>query len=283
MSKKVLGIGIIVVLIIIIVLIIMIFSLNNSEDKIFIENENVVGSQENKIDDSQSVENVINEYYEYMKNKDFKSASELFDEDGFYNLIRQTSKTESIDEILEMSYNDFEEFYFYSIKSIRQISGIEDFRSSTNIEITDEEYQGMFGNYKLYLAQIDISDKNIFDVYIFTTDDKMANTIRVMNTYATGGMIGQAKDSREDVEKAEIKERIAMAINSILYSNNASQFKESCTKENLQENITKATINEFVWENDIGRGTITNDEGTTYSFTIDLNYNIEVSDAIETR
>ena len=176
------------------------------------------------------------------------------------------------------------------IRDLEQIEGIDDFKNNTNIDITEKEYQEIFGNYILYLVQIDVDDENVtngenaIDVYLFAKDNKMVCTIRVMNSYATKGMIGQAKDSKEDVDKSEIKERLLLAISSIrqdIMDNPTLQLKEYCNREVLQNEISRATINEFTWENDIGNGTITNEEGKTYNFTIDSNYQVDVSDVID--
>lgn len=280
MSKKILMAGIIIILIIIVILLVMLFLLNrNGNEEQIMKNDTA--------SESQTVEEVINQYYEYMKNKNFKSASELFDENDFYNVLGETQDTKGIEEILEMSYNDYEEFYEYSIENVRQINGIEDFKNSTNIDITDEEYQKIFGNYDLYLMKIAINDENAeatIDVYIFNKDNKLVNTIRIMSSYATGGMIGQTKDAKRSTDKIEIQEKLMMAVNSIVYAihdNPSLIFEEYCNKENLQKEIGNATINEFNWENDMGKGTITDEEGTTYNFTIDSNYKVEVSDTID--
>ncbi len=291
MNKKILGIGIIIVVIIIIILIVMLFLTKRKEgDKQEIENSTVAESNVNKTNNSQTVEDIINRNYNYMKNKDFQSASKLFDEDEFFSILRQNTRERNIETILKMAYEDYEEFYEYSIRNIRQIEGIDDFKNNTNIDITEKEYQEIFGNYILYLVQIDVDDENVtngenaIDVYLFAKDNKMVCTIRVMNSYATKGMIGQAKDSKEDVDKSEIKERLLLAISSIrqdIMDNPTLQLKEYCNREVLQNEISRATINEFTWENDIGNGTITNEEGKTYNFTIDSNYQVDVSDVID--
>lgn len=289
MNRKVLGVGIIIVLIIIVVLVLMLFVLNNGRNEEQVITDKTEG-QINETESNQTTENVINEYYNYIKSKDFNSASKLFDENAFFDVLGQNEDVESIEEILEMSYNDYEEFYLYSIKNIREIEGIDDLKNNTNIDITEEEYQEIFGNYILYLVQIDADDENItnsenvIDVYLFTKDNKMACTIRVMNSYATMGMIGQAKDEKEEVDKSEIKEKLLLAILSIrqdIMDNPTLQLKEYCNREVLQNEISRATINEFTWENDTGNGTITNEEGKTYNFTIDSNYQVDVSDVID--
>ena len=66
-----------------------------------------------------------------------------------------------------------------------------------------------------------------------------------------------------------------------IHNNPNIEFREYCNKEVLQNYIDKETINEFNWENDIGKGTITNEEGKTYLFTINLDYEVDVSDAID--
>lgn len=291
MNKKILGIGIIIVVIIIIILIVMLFLTKRKEgDKQEIENSAVAESNVNKTNNSQTVEDIINRNYNYMKNKDFQSASKLFDEDEFFSILRQNTRERNIETILKMAYEDYEEFYEYSIRNVRQIEGIDDFKNNTNIDITDEEYQEMFSNYILYVVQIDmenqdvINDESTIDVYIFTKDNKMVSTIRVMNAYATGGVIGQAKDAKEDTDKSKIKEGLLLAISSIrqdIMDNPTLQLKEYCNREVLQNYIDRATINEFNWENDIGKGTITNEEGKTYNFTIDSNYQVDVSDVID--
>ena len=290
MYKKFLGIGIIIVVIIIIILIIMLSLINKTENKEqYMENNIATAENINEMDNQQKVENIINKYYNNMKNKDFKSASKKKKKNEFYSVLGETTEEQRIEELLEMAYKDYEEFYLYSIKDIRQITGIEDFRNSTNIDITNEEYQQIFGSYILYLVQIDANhenitnNENIIDVYLFTPNNKMACTIRIMNTYATGGMLEQAKDAKEGSDKAEIKERLLLAISSIIqeiHNNPNMEFKEYCNKEVLQNYISRATINEFNWENDIGKGTITNEDGKTYNFTINLNYEVEVTDII---
>ncbi len=283
MSKKIIIVSIIIVLIIIIALVVGLIFLNNSNNednnKVTGENNVVINrindSENNNEIDNNSVNEVINEFYNDMKNKDFKSASELFNQDGFGNVINQEYETNDIEELLETAYNDFEEFYEYSIKDIRQIEGIEDFRNSTNIEITDEEYQEIFRDYILYFTEVDVTDGGItdpFDVYLFNKDNEMVCTVRVMNSYATLGMMGQAKEARNKAEKAEVKDNIFLALNAIksktIENNEKDKFMDYCNKESLQNNIVKGTINDFYWEDGIGKGVITNEEGKIYSFTI---------------
>ena len=253
---------------------------NNEDNNKVSEENNVVinrinDSENNNEIDNNSVNEVINEFYNDMKNKDFKSASELFNQDGFGNVINQEYETNDIEELLETSYNDFEEFYEYSIKDIRQIEGIEDFRNSTNIKITDEEYKEIFRDYILYFTEVDVTDGGItdpFDVYLFNKDNEMVCTVRVMNSYATLGMMGQAKEARNKAEKAEVKDNIFLALNAIksktIENNEKDKFMDYCNKESLQNNIVKGTINDFYWEDGIGKGVITNEEGKIYSFTI---------------
>ena len=283
MSKKIIIVSIIIVLIIIIALVVGLIFFNNSNNednnKVTGENNVVINrindSENNNEIDNNSVNEVINEFYNDMKSKDFKSASELFNQDGFGNVINQEYETNDIEELLETSYNDFEEFYEYSIKDIRQIEGIEDFRNSTNIEITDEEYQEIFRDYILYFTEVDVTDGGItdpFDVYLFNKDNEMVCTVRVMNSYATLGMMGQAKEARNKAEKAEVKDNILLALNAIksktIENNEKDKFMDYCNKESLQNNIVKGTINDFYWEDGIGKGVITNEEGKIYSFTI---------------
>lgn len=283
MSKKIIIVSIIIVLIIIIALVVGLIFLNNSNNednnKVTGENNVVINrindSENNNEIDNNSVNEVINEFYNDMKNKDFKSASELFNQDGFGNVINQEYETNDIEELLETAYNDFEEFYEYSIKDIRQIEGIEDFRNSTNIEITDEEYQEIFRDYILYFTEVDVTDGGItdpFDVYLFNKDNEMVCTVRVMNSYATLGMMGQAKEARNKAEKAEVKDNIFLALNAIksktIENNEKDKFMDYCNKESLQNNIVKGTINDFYWEDGVGKGVITNEEGKIYSFTI---------------
>ena len=283
MSKKIIIVSIIIVLIIIIALVVGLIFFNNSNNednnKVTGENNVVINrindSENNNEIDNNSVNEVINEFYNDMKNKDFKSAAELFNKDGFGNVINQEYETNDIEELLETAYNDFEEFYEYSIKDIRQIEGIEDFRNSTNIEITDEEYQEIFRDYILYFTEVDVTDGGItdpFDVYLFNKDNEMVCTVRVMNSYATLGMMGQAKEARNKAEKAEVKDNILLALNAIksktIENNEKDKFMDYCNKESLQNNIVKGTINDFYWEDGIGKGVITNEEGKIYSFTI---------------
>ena len=283
MSKKIIIVSIIIVLIIIIALVVGLIFLNNSNNednnKVTGENNVVINrindSENNNEIDNNSVNEVINEFYNDMKNKDFKSASELFNQDGFGNVINQEYETNDIEELLETAYNDFEEFYEYSIKDIRQIEGREDFRNSTNIKITDEEYKEIFRDYILYFTEVDVTDGGItdpFDVYLFNKDNEMVCTVRVMNSYATLGMMGQAKEARNKAEKAEVKDNIFLALNAIksktIENNEKDKFMDYCNKESLQNNIVKGTINDFYWEDGIGKGVITNEEGKIYSFTI---------------
>ena len=283
MSKKIIIVSIIIVLIIIIALVVGLIFFNNSNNednnKVTGENNVVINrindSENNNEIDNNSVNEVINEFYNDMKSKDFKSASELFNQDGFGNVINQEYETNDIEELLETSYNDFEEFYEYSIKDIRQIEGIEDFRNSTNIKITDEEYKEIFRDYILYFTEVDVTDGGItdpFDVYLFNKDNEMVCTVRVMNSYATLGMMGQAKEARNKAEKAEVKDNILLALNAIksktIENNEKDKFMDYCNKESLQNNIVKGTINDFYWEDGIGKGVITNEEGKIYSFTI---------------
>ena len=100
----------------------------------------------------------------------------------------------------------------------------------------------------------------------------MVCTVRVMNSYATLGMIGQYKEARDKVDKAEVEDNILLALNAIklktIENNEKDKFMDYCNKESLQNNIVKGSINDFYWEDGIGKGIITNEEGKIYSFTI---------------
>lgn len=286
MKNKIVIIGIVIVLIIIILLIVSLFLLNgdNTEEKI-----NEIAVEDNQYEENQTADEIIKQYYNDMKNNDFESAAELFDKDEFINYLDESDITENLEVFLEEAYKDSNEFYSYSIKSTRQIDDIEDFRDTTNIDITDEEYNEIFGNYLLYVGELNLDNTRAIDVYIFTNDYKMVCTIRLMNFYENTkiahDILNDASENKDDTYKSLVKEELQMAISSLepdyLIENNSSiDFIDYCNIENIQKNLHGATINYLEWSDGIGKGTITEFD-TTYNFTLTQDGPTDISVSID--
>lgn len=122
----------------------------NSTPNININNSQVQNNSlnETNVNSELSAQNLIQEYYTDMKNQDFASAVELFDKEEFDNITGEAELNIIGDDLqlfLQEAYNDSKGFYLYSINDIRLLNGVEDFRNSTNVDITEKEYQNLFG------------------------------------------------------------------------------------------------------------------------------------------
>ena len=271
MSKKILIVGIIIAVITIIAVSVTLVFINL--DKSNNSNINVNNSQEqnNSLDETNvnselSSQNLIQEYYTNMKNQDFASAVELFDKEEFDNITGETELNiigDRLQLFLQEAYNDSKGFYSYSINDIRLLNGIEDFRNSTNVDITQKEYENLFGNNKLYIGTVEANVETGIDVFIITTNNKIAGSVRLINYYNnirnTNDILEDATESKNNNKINSIKESLTLAVSMISAENigTDSTFKESCTKEKLQEEISeKYIIEEFNWDGELGKGTI---------------------------
>lgn len=271
MSKKILIVGIIIAVITIIAVSVTLVFINL--DKSNNSNINVNNSQEqnNSLDETNvnselSSQNLIQEYYTNMKNQDFASAVELFDKEEFDNITGETELNiigDRLQLFLQEAYNDSKGFYSYSINDIRLLNGIEDFRNSTNVDITQKEYENLFGNNKLYIGTVEANGETGIDVFIITTNNKIAGSVRLINYYNnirnTNDILEDATESKNNNKINSIKESLTLAVSMISAENIGTDrtFKESCTKEKLQEEISeKYIIEEFNWDGELGKGTI---------------------------
>lgn len=271
MSKKILIVGIIIAVITIIAVSVTLVFINL--DKSNNSNINVNNSQEqnNSLDETNvnselSAQNLIQEYYTNMKNQDFASAVELFDKEEFDNITGETELNiigDRLQLFLQEAYNDSKGFYSYSINDIRLLNGIEDFRNSTNVDITQKEYENLFGNNKLYIGTVEANGETGIDVFIITTNNKIAGSVRLINYYNnirnTNDILEDATESKNNNKINSIKESLTLAVSMISAENIGTDrtFKESCTKEKLQEEISeKYIIEEFNWDGELGKGTI---------------------------
>lgn len=271
MSRKIIIVGIILVAVIIIAVGITLVFINL--DKSNNSNINVNNSQEqnNSLDETNvnselSAQNLIQEYYTNMKNQDFASAVELFDKEEFDNITGETELNiigDRLQLFLQEAYNDSKGFYSYSINDIRLLNGIEDFRNSTNIDIIEKEYQNLFGNNKLYLGTVEVNGATGIDVFLITNNNKIAGSVRLINYYNnirnTNDILEDATESKNNNKINSIKESLTLAVSMISAENIGTDrtFKESCTKEKLQEEISeKYIIEEFNWDGELGKGTI---------------------------
>lgn len=240
----------------------------NSTPNININNSQVQNNSlnETNVNSELSAQNLIQEYYTDMKNQDFASAVELFDKEEFDNITGEAELNIIGDDLqlfLQEAYNDSKGFYLYSINDIRLLNGVEDFRNSTNVDITEKEYQNLFGNNKLYLGTVEVSGATGIDVFLITNNNKIAGTVRLINYYNsirnTNDILKDAAEAKNDNEINLIKESLTLAVNMISAENIGTDrlFKEYCTKEKLQEEITeKYIIEEFNWDGELGKGTI---------------------------
>lgn len=271
MSRKIIIAGIILVVVIIIAVSITLVVINL--DKNSMPNININNSQEqnNSLDETNvnselSAQNLIQEYYTNMKNQDFTSAVELFDKEEFDNITGETELNiigDRLQLFLQEAYNDSKGFYSYSMNDIRLLNGIEDFRNSTNVDITQKEYENLFGNNKLYIGTVEVNGATGIDVFIVTTNNKIAGSVRLINYYNnirnTNDILEDATESKNNNKINSIKESLMLAVSMISTENLDTDrtFKESCTKEKLQEEISeKYIIEEFNWDGEVGKGTI---------------------------
>ena len=271
MSRKIIIAGIILVVVIIIAVSITLVVINL--DKNSMPNININNSQEqnNSLDETNvnselSAQNLIQEYYTNMKNQDFTSAVELFDKEEFDNITGETELNiigDRLQLFLQEAYNDSKGFYSYSMNDIRLLNGIEDFRNSTNVDITQKEYENLFGNNKLYIGTVEVNGATGIDVFIITTNNKIAGSVRLINYYNnirnTNDILEDATESKNNNKINSIKESLTLAVSMISTENLDTDrtFKESCTKEKLQEEISeKYIIEEFNWDGELGKGTI---------------------------
>ena len=271
MSRKIIIAGIMLVAVIIIAVSITLVVINfdkNSTPNININNSQVQNNSlsETNVNSELSAQNLIQEYYTDMKNQDFASAVELFDKEEFDNITGEAELNIIGDDLqlfLQEAYNDSKGFYSYSINDIRLLNGVEDFRNSTNVDITEKEYQNLFGNNKLYLGTVEVSGATGIDVFLITNNNKIAGTVRLINYYNsirnTNDILKDAAEAKNDNEINLIKESLTLAVNMISAENIGTDrlFKEYCTKEKLQEEITeKYIIEEFNWDGELGKGII---------------------------
>ena len=271
MSRKIIIAGIILVVVIIIAVSITLVVINL--DKNSMPNININNSQEqnNSLDETNvnselSAQNLIQEYYTNMKNQDFTSAVELFDKEEFDNITGETELNiigDRLQLFLQEAYNDSKGFYSYSMNDIRLLNGIEDFRNSTNVDITQKEYENLFGNNKLYIGTVEVNGATGIDVFIITTNNKIAGSVRLINYYNnirnTNDILEDATESKNNNKINSIKESLTLAVSMISTENLDTDrtFKESCTKEKLQEEISeKYIIEEFNWDGELGKGII---------------------------
>ena len=271
MSRKIIIAGIILVVVIIIAVSITLVVINL--DKNSMPNININNSQEqnNSLDETNvnselSAQNLIQEYYTNMKNQDFTSAVELFDKEEFDNITGETELNiigDRLQLFLQEAYNDSKGFYSYSMNDIRLLNGIEDFRNSTNVDITQKEYENLFGNNKLYIGTVEVNGATGIDVFIITTNNKIAGSVRLINYYNnirnTNDILEDATESKNNNKINSIKESLTLAVSMISAENIGIDrlFKEYCTKERLQEEISeKYIIEEFNWDGEVGKGTI---------------------------
>ena len=277
MSKKILIVGIIIAVITIIAVSVtlVLINLEKNNNQTYIgnlqenngDNETNNSLEEtNNVNNNISPENLIQEYWTDMKNQDFTSAVELFDKEEFDNITGETELNiigDRLQLFLQEAYNDSKGFYSYSINDIRLLNGIEDFRNSTNVDITQKEYENLFGNNKLYIGTVEANGETGIDVFIITTNNKIAGSVRLINYYNnirnTNDILEDATESKNNNKINSIKESLTLAVSMISAENIGTDrtFKESCTKEKLQEEISeKYIIEEFNWDGELGKGII---------------------------
>lgn len=224
----------------------------NSTPNININNSQVQNNSlnETNVNSELSAQNLIQEYYTDMKNQNFASAVELFDKEEFDNITGEAELNIIGDDLqlfLQEAYNDSKGFYLYSINDIRLLNGVEDFRNSTNVDITEKEYQNLFGNNKLYLGTVEVSGATGIDVFLITNNNKIAGTVRLINYYNsirnTNDILKDAAEAKNDNEINLIKESLTLAVNMISAENiGTDDFLKNIVlkksfKKKLQKNI----------------------------------------------
>jgi len=278
MSKKILIVGIIIAVITIIAVSVtlVLINLEKNNNQTYIgnlqenngDNETNNSLEEtNNVNNNISPENLIQEYWTDMKNQDFTSAVELFDKEEFDNITGEAEENimgDRLEEFLKGVYNDSKIFSTESsVGNIREINGIEDLKNNFNLEITEDEYNKLFGNNRLYSGAINTNGNSANDIFIITTNNKIAGSVRLINYYNnirnTNDILEDATESKNNNKINSIKESLTLAVSMISAENIGTDrtFKESCTKEKLQEEISeKYIIEEFNWDGELGKGII---------------------------
>ena len=95
---------------------------NNESWTLQDKTNSVNDENQNVSDNTKTADETINEFYNYMNNKDFKSAASLFNEEEFKNFMSEEYSTiEEIEESLEKCYNEFSAVFAAKINNINRL------------------------------------------------------------------------------------------------------------------------------------------------------------------
>lgn len=270
---------------IILIAISLIFLSGCSEQK---NAQEVTGSgAENQTNNVQTAENTLNQFFNFMKNADFTSAANLFNEDEYSNFMsQQFSDLKSVRETLEDCYNEFGSMYSAQITGIDLIENVDEFNNVIgNSGTSEEEYNELLGNYRVYRVGLSIDSETADDIYILTDDNKIVSSATLISYCATNNSVNtQAGTAASEVEKNAIKTEFDMAFIAIyldyVLNGNGVDYADYCTKEVIQAELSDATIETLTWNNNIGTGTVKYNNNT-YNFTLTLTGKTSIDVTIE--
>lgn len=260
----------------------------NNESWTLQDNTNSVNDEnQNVSDNTKTADETINEFYNSMSNKDFKSAASLFNEEEFKNFMSEEYSTiEEIEESLEKCYNEFSAVFATKINNINPIEDVDEFDEITGSEGTsEEEFNEILGDYDIYEAELDINSETASDIFILTKDNKIVSSAILIGYYASNNSINdQAESSATEMEKDSLKTEFDLAFTSIymnyILEGNSANYADYCTKDVIQENLHDATIQTFAWNGNIGKGTVEYNN-KTFNFTLTLSGKTDVDVSID--
>ena len=269
MSKKILIVGIIIAVITIIAVSVTLVRINLEKNN----NQTYIGNlqenngdnetnnsleETNNVNNNISPENLIQEYWTDMKNQDFTSAVELFDKEEFDNITGEAEENimgDRLEEFLKGVYNNSKIFSTESsVGNIREINGIEDFKNNFNLEITEDEYNKLFGNNRLYSGAINTNGNSANDIFIITNDNKIAGTILLITYY---NILSNANNALENNNLQDVERES--------FNNKFKPYEGEMTGEKVNELINNVSYNNIAYEDFPERIVTIENNGEQYS------------------
>ena len=260
---------------------------NNESWTLQDKTNSVNDENQNVSDNTKTADETIYEFYNYMNNKDFKSAASLFNEEEFKNFMSEEYSTiEEIEESLEKCYNEFSAVFATKINNINPIEDVDEFDEITGSEGTsEEEFNEILGDYDIYEAELDINSETASDIFILTKDNKIVSSALLISYYDSNNSINdQAESAATETKKNNLKTEFDLAFIDIymdyILEGNSANYADYCTKDVIQENLNDATIQTFAWNGNIGKGTVQYNN-KTFNFTLTLSGKTDVDVSID--
>ena len=261
---------------------------NAQTDEIWtLQDETNLTNNEVTSNDTKTAEDVINKFYNYMDNKDFKAAATLFNETEFKELMGEKYSTvKSIEESLEKCYEEFGSIFASKIKGVNLIENANEFDEIIGSEGTDEkEFDEILGDYNVYEVELDINTETASDVFILTQNNDIVSSAILISFYDSNNSVAEQTDTTASkMEKDDLKTEFELAFTNIyidyMLNGNSTSYVDYCTKEVIQKKLNTAKIQTFSWNAHIGKGTVEYN-GETYNFTLTLNGNTDIDVTIE--